>query len=143
MGSESLAPFLAQEGKSICVLCRTSNPGAGEFQDLDVGGVPLYQRVARAVVETWNKNSNVSLMVGATVPAELAEARKIAGPDMPILTAGVGAQGGDIGETVQAGVGTDGGALMINVSRGVLFADDPRAAAQKVRDEINQYRKEA
>ncbi len=138
-GSESLGAFLEREDKGIIVLCRSSNPGAGELQDLTVDGEKLYVRVAREVVDSWNKSGNCLLMVGATYPEELREIRQLAGPDMPFLVPGIGAQGGDVRATVEAG----GDNLIISASRAVIFADDPRAEAQKLRDEINKYRKEA
>src|SRR6185369_7482101 len=98
LGGEALKPFLENKDKGVIILCRTSNPGAGEFQDLRVGEVPLYQIVAKKVSEEWNKNNNCLLVVGATYPEELAEIRKITG-DMTFLVPGVGAQGGDVEKT--------------------------------------------
>jgi len=141
MGKESLAPFLDQETKGVFILCRTSNPGAGEFQDLMVsppdGGkqVPLYQYVARQVSDTWNQNGNCGLVVGATTPSELKEVRSIVG-DMPILIPGVGAQGGDLKKTVQNGRSDDNQGMVINASRGIIFADDPQNAAEVLTHEI-------
>jgi orotidine-5'-phosphate decarboxylase len=147
MGSESLGKFLERADKGIIVLCRTSNAGAAEFQDLLVNGEKLYVHVARQAAGAWNEHGNVSVVVGATYPAELAEIREIVGPDMPILVPGVGTQGGDAGEVVRAGLGGDGGGLIINASRAVIFASEgedfaqaARAEALKVRDEINKYR---
>src|SRR3989338_440422 len=101
LGQEALQPFLDRADKGIFVLCRTSNPGAGEFQDLKIhtdrviGEVPLYQYVASRVANWWNKNNNCGLVVGATYPDELRQVRRIVG-DMPILIPGIGAQGGDL-----------------------------------------------
>src|SRR3989344_5720374 len=95
LGSEALKPFLEQKNKGIFVLCRTSNPGAGELQDLMIDGVPLYEKVARLVAEKWNTNGNCGVVVGATYPEALREIRAIIG-NMPILIPGVGAQGGDV-----------------------------------------------
>lgn len=122
MGQTSLQPFLDYREKGCFILCRTSNEGAGEFQDLDVGGEPLFMRVARQVATRWNKNQNCGLVVGATAPEELARVRKVS-PDLPILVPGIGAQGGTV--KPQAG-------LVLNVSRAVIFADDPRAALRKI-----------
>jgi len=147
-GSESLEEFLKRDDKGIIVLCRSSNPGSGEFQDLVMNGDKLYVHVARRVVEKWNTRGNCMLMVGATYPEELREVRTIAGPDMPILVPGIGAQGGDVKSTVEAGLGSRQQGLMISSSRGIIFASDgedfaaaARKEAMKLRDEINQYRK--
>jgi orotidine-5'-phosphate decarboxylase len=142
MGGESLAPFLDRADKGIIVLCRTSNPGAGEFQDLRVDGKPLYRAVARAAAGPWNKHGNIALVVGATYPRELGAIRELVGPEIPILVPGVGAQGGSVADLVPAGLGARGRGIMVNASRGVIFADDPRRAAQQIRDEINKYREE-
>src|SRR5205814_641822 len=96
--------------------------GAGEFQDLLLDGEKLYMHVAREVVKSWNTRGNCLLMVGATYPGELKDVREIAGPDMPILIAGVGAQGGDLAGTMRAGLGTHDRGLIISSSRGVIFA---------------------
>ena len=146
LGSEALRPFLDQEDKGIIVLCRTSNPGAGEFQDLLIDGKPLYQHVAHRVSETWNKNGNCALVVGATYPDELREVRRIVG-DMPILIPGIGAQGGDVEKTVTAGKDSRGRGMIINSSRGIIFASKEkdfaqvaREETQKLREMINRYR---
>ena len=106
-GEEALGPFLECKNKGIIVLCRTSNPGAKEFQDLivklEVGEAPLYQVVAYNVNKSWNKNGNCCLVVGATYPGELAEVRKIA-PKMTILIPGIGKQGGMMNRLVQRGI---------------------------------------
>jgi orotidine-5'-phosphate decarboxylase len=147
MGSESLGAFLERDDKGIIVLCRTSNPGAGEFQDLLVDGEKLYLHVAKQVVDKWNTRGNVALMVGATYPQELGEVRAIAGPQMPILVAGIGAQGGDLAGTLAAGLGERSRGLIISASRSVIFAsagEDFAAAARteaiRLRDAINNYR---
>lgn len=148
-GQESLRPFLAREDKGLIILCRSSNPGAGEFQDLMTDGKPVYQHVAKEVVEKWNDKNNCLLMVGATYPEEMEMVRKIAGPDMAFLVPGIGAQGGDIGEAVKAGLGANKRGLIISSTRDIIYAssdDDFAEAARKraieVRDEINQYRGE-
>jgi orotidine-5'-phosphate decarboxylase len=142
MGGESLQPFLDRADKGIIVLCRTSNPGAGEFQDLIAEGKPLYRAVARAAAGPWNKHGNVALVVGATFPRELGAIRELVGPEMPLLVPGVGAQGGSIADLVPAGLGARGRGIMVNASRAVIFADDPGATAKDLRDEINKYREE-
>ncbi|MBI4114387.1 MAG: orotidine-5'-phosphate decarboxylase [Candidatus Niyogibacteria bacterium] len=146
LGAEALQPFLARTEKGIIVLCRTSNPGAGEFQDLSVNGEPLYRFVARRVASEWNKNKNCALVVGATYPDELREVRGLVG-DIPILIPGVGAQGGDVEKTVSAGKDSCGQGMIINSSRGIIFAskgadfaEAARHETEKLRDLINQYR---
>jgi orotidine-5'-phosphate decarboxylase len=130
----------------VILLCRTSNPGAQDLQDLDCGGKPLYQRVAETVANEWNGNGNCLLVVGATWPQQLAEVRAIVG-DMPFLVPGVGAQGGDVQQIIKNGRGKASDALIISSSRAILyastgedFAEAARAAAIKQRDEINRYR---
>ncbi len=135
LGAEALTPFLERQDKACIVLCRTSNPGAGELQDLDVGGAPLWERVATRVRDEWNANGNCLLVVGATYPAELARVRELC-PDLTFLVPGVGAQGGDAATVVSNGLAADGRGLLINSSRGVIFADDPAAEARALRDEI-------
>ena len=146
LGAEALQPFLARAEKGVIVLCRTSNPGAGEFQDLSVNGEPLYRFVARRVASEWNKNRNCALVVGATYPDELREVRGLIG-DMPILIPGIGAQGGDVEKTVSAGKDSRGYGMIINSSRGIIFAskgadfaEAARRETEKLRDFINQYR---
>ncbi len=147
LGRDALAPFLAYADKGVIVLCRTSNPGARDVQDLNSGGRKLYQIIAEKAARDWNANGNVLLVVGATYPQELAEIRAIVG-DMPILVPGVGAQGGDVAAVLASGATADGTGLVISSSRAVLyagggrdFAEAARAAALKLRDEINQQRK--
>lgn len=139
LGREALQPFLDRKDKGNIILCRTSNPGAGEFQDLLVGGKPVYQRIAEQVVAKWNTNENCALVVGATYPEEMKIVRQIA-PNMPFLIPGVGAQGGEVEATVKMGVDSNGGGAIINSARGIIFANDPRTEALKLRDEINKYR---
>ncbi len=139
LGREALTPFLAREDKGCIILCRTSNPGAGELQDLLVEGRPLWQIVAERVRDTWNARGNCMLVAGATYPDELAQIRGIVG-DMPLLVPGIGAQGGDVAATVRAGLDSQGRGMIINSSRGIIFAADPAAEARALRDSINQYR---
>jgi orotidine-5'-phosphate decarboxylase len=150
LGRDSVEPFLEHADKGVVILCRTSNPGAHEFQNLDVGGGRrLYQLVAERVATEWNRHGNCLLVVGATVPAELADVRARVG-DLPFLVPGVGAQGGDVAQAVRAGRTRDGGGLIINSSRGILyagtsdaaragtdFAAAARAATQSLRAEIH------
>ena len=121
LGSEALAPFLAQKDKGIIVLCRTSNAGSGEIQDMIVDGEPLFMRVAQLVAGTRNQNNNFALVVGATYPEELRKVRAAVG-DLPILIPGVGAQGGDLEETVRAGRDSNGRGFIISASRSIIYA---------------------
>src|SRR3989344_522078 len=137
LGKEALQPFLDCKNKGIIILCRTSNPGAGEFQDLFVDPertVRLYQYVAMRIAEEWNKNGNCALVVGATYPDELRIVREIIG-DMPILIPGIGAQGGNVEKTVSAGMDSRGWGMIINSSRGIIFASDGEDFAEAARRE--------
>lgn len=145
-GIQTLQVFLDYKDKGIILLCRTSNPGSGEFQDLLIDGEPLYLRVAKNVMEKWNTHKNCLLVVGATYPEELAKVRKIVG-DMTLLIPGLGAQGGDLGGTMQAGINSRKKGMIMSASRGIIFAGDEedfaqkaREEAKKLRDEINTYR---
>ena len=142
LGKEALAPFLERHDKVCIVLCRTSNPGAGEFQNLKSIGRPLWETVARRVSAEWNAAGNCMLVVGATCPEEMRKIRAIA-PEIPFLVPGVGAQGGDVAAVVSAGLNAQGKGLLINSSRGILFSDVPAAAARDLREEINAARKAA
>jgi orotidine-5'-phosphate decarboxylase len=136
LGREALAPFLERKDKASIILCRTSNPGAGEFQDVVSDGRPLWEIVAERVSSEWNASGNCMLVVGATYPAEMRRIREVA-PTLPFLVPGVGAQGGDVAAVVAAGLDAKSKGLLISSSRGILFADDPAAAARQLRDEIN------
>jgi len=147
MGQDSIEPFLAYAGRGIFVLCRTSNPGGDDLQMLEVGGEPLYARVARLAAARWNRGGQLGLVVGATYPAELARVRGIAG-ELPLLVPGIGAQGGDVQASVEAGQSASGTGMLINSSRAILyagsgedFAEAAAAAARSSRDEINRYRR--
>ena len=140
MGRESLQPFLDRADKTSIILCRTSNPGSGEFQDLLLDGVPLWLHVAQSVAREWNAHCNCMLVVGATYPDEMKRIREAVG-DMTFLVPGVGAQGGDVKAVVEVGQTQDGLGLIIAASRSIIFAEDPSAAARDLRDEINRYRK--
>lgn len=144
LGSDSVTPFADYADKGVFVLCRTSNLGAEDFQDVqDCDGKPLYEVVAEKS-KLWNSNKNVGLVAGATFPEELGRIRELC-PDMPILIPGVGAQGGDLARAVE--FGAKGGGCLINSSRGIIYASKRRdfaeaagAAAERLRDEINHYR---
>ncbi len=142
-GREAMQSFLDYKDKGVIVLCRMSNPGAGEFQDLETGGRKLYLQVAENVAKNWNANGNCLLVVGATNPTELAEVRKVVGDDMILLVPGIGAQGGDLEATMKAGDNSliiNSGRSIIYASSGEDFADAARTEALKLRDEINKYR---
>ncbi len=142
LGKEALKPFLDRKDKGCIIVCRTSNLGAEEFQDLNVQGEkPLYQVVAENVSKEWNYNGNCGVAVGATYPTELEIVRRIVG-EMPILIPGVGAQGGDVEKTVKAGVDKSGARAIISSSRGIIFASGGADFAQKAREEtekLNRY----
>ncbi len=135
LGKEALAPFLQRRDKGIIVLVKTSNPGSGELQDLPVGEArePLYQIVARNIARDWNTYGNCGLVVGATYPTELQRVRELVG-DMPILIPGIGAQGGDVAATVVAGRDSRGQGMIINSSRGIIYASNGPDFAQAARD---------
>jgi orotidine-5'-phosphate decarboxylase len=140
MGGDTLEPFLNYTDRGVIVLCRTSNPGAGDFQDLEVDGRPLYELVAERAARQWNGAGNCLLVVGATWPQQLARVRAIVG-DMPLLVPGVGAQGGDVEALVGAGRTAAGTGLLINSSRAILYAShgaDFAAAARAATDELRQ-----
>ncbi|KKP68275.1 MAG: Orotidine 5'-phosphate decarboxylase [Candidatus Roizmanbacteria bacterium GW2011_GWA2_35_19] len=165
-GEEAIRPFLNKKDKGIIVLCKTSNAGAGEIQDLVISNgmrdlVPtlrrdaynasldfsasprndmkLYQYIAYQVSHEWNKNKNCLLVVGAMYPNELKQVRKIVGQDMTLLIPGIGAQGGDLEATLKAGLNSRGRGLIINSSRNIVFAKNPREEAKKLRVEINKF----
>ncbi len=137
LGAEALKPFLSRKEKGSIILCRTSNSGAGEFQDLQVDGQPLYMRVAREVSEKWNDAGNCSLVVGATYPKEMQDIRAVAG-DVPFLIPGVGTQGGDLEASVRAGKDSRGQGIVISASRAIIFAssdtDFAEAAGRSAQD---------
>ncbi|MFL6588138.1 MAG: orotidine-5'-phosphate decarboxylase [Luteimonas sp.] len=150
LGRDSVQPFLDRSDKGVVILCRTSNPGAADLQDLPVAHAgatrPLYQHVAETIARDWNGHGNVSLVVGATWPEQLREVRAIVG-DMPFLVPGVGAQGGDVEAVVGNAKTADGTGLMVSSSRAILYAsngdDYAEAAAREaraLRDAINRFR---
>ena len=146
MGFDTIEPYLKHAGKGVIVLCRTSNPGGSDLQFLNVApnGEPLYLHVAKLAAQQWNSSGQISLVVGATFPEEIAKVRAIVG-DMPLLIPGIGAQGGDIDATVSAGKVTNkpGTGMIINSSRAILyassgvdFAQAARAVAMSTRDAL-------
>ena len=146
MGRDSAGPFLRRNDRGCIFLCHTSNPGARDFQERLVDGAPLYQHIARTIANDWNADGNCALVVGATFPEELKVIRGLVG-DMPLLIPGVGAQGGDVEAVVKNGKTVDGTGLMINSSRGILYASSGAGyaeaaadAARDLRDAINRSR---
>ena len=146
MGFDTIEPYLKHAGKGVIVLCRTSNPGGSDLQFLNVSpnGEPLYLHIAKLAAEKWNHSGQISLVVGATFPEEIAKVREIVG-EMPLLIPGIGAQGGDIDATVKAGsiFNKPGTGMMINSSRAILyassgndFAEAARAVAITTRDAL-------
>jgi orotidine-5'-phosphate decarboxylase len=147
LGGDALQPFLDYADRGCFVLCKTSNPGSGDLQDLQLAsGEPLYLAVARQAQRVWNGNRNVGLVVGATYPAVLAQVRA-ACPNLPILVPGVGAQGGELAASVRAPLDADNAGVLINASRSILyasggadFAQAARQEALRLRDAINAAR---
>lgn len=147
MGQAAVQSYLDRKDKGVIVLCKTSNDGSGEFQDLEVDGRKLYLRVAENVAHNWNANGNCLLVVGATYPEETAEVRQLVGDDMTFLVPGIGAQGGDVEATVKAAINAKGKGAIINSARDIIyassgqnFAEAARTRAQIVCDEINNCR---
>ena len=146
LGKDGVSPFLEYKEKCSFILCRTSNPSAGDFQDLLVSATPVYQHVARKIRE-WDGNRNCGAVVGATYPEELKTVRSILGDGIPILIPGIGKQGGDVEKTVRNGTSARGDMALINSSREIIFAstqqdfaEQARKKAEFVRAEINKYR---
>jgi orotidine-5'-phosphate decarboxylase len=144
LGRDAIEPFLQREDAGVFVLCRTSNPGGADLQDLELAsGEPLYERVA-ALADLWNKNDNVGLVVGATTPDELERVRELV-PHLPFLVPGVGAQGGDAEAAVEFGLAD--GVGLVNSTRSIIFAGEGKGfdraageAAKRLKRELNRYR---
>jgi len=146
MGRDSLEPFLSRTDAGVFVLCRTSNAGGADIQNLELAsGEPVYEHVAELAAD-WNDRDNVGLVVGATAPDELEEIRETV-PDLPFLVPGVGAQGGDAEAAVEFGL-SDGVGL-VNSSRGIIFAGEGQGAdfadasgqaAKRLKQRLNRYR---
>jgi len=147
LGFDSIEPYLRYEGKGAILLCRTSNPGGDDLQDLRLeSGERVYERIARLAATTWNSGGQIGLVVGATYPAEIARVREIA-PTLPLLIPGIGVQGGDPASTVRSGWrGTaerTTGPIIVSSSRAVLYAgtgadyaEAARSAAEAARAEL-------
>ena len=146
-GMDTIEPWLTMPEKGAFIWCRGSNHGAADIQDLAVSGVgnleqPLYLCLARRSQQRAGQG-NLGLVVGATAPQQLADVRSIC-PDLPFLIPGIGAQGGDLDDSVRCGVGADGRLAVINASRSVIYASSgadyaaaARQAASLLRNEIN------
>ena len=144
LGEEALAPFLSRPDRGVILLCKTSNPGSGELQDLlvhgDGGDTPLYLAIAeRAAAWAERSAATVGLVVGATYPAQLAEVRRRC-PTLPILLPGIGAQGGDLDASLVAGLDAGGAGLIVSASRSILYAGDGPDFADRARDTTLQLR---
>jgi orotidine-5'-phosphate decarboxylase len=145
LGGDGIRPFVNRAAFGAVVLCRTSNTSAGELQDVDVNGEPLYLSVARRAAAEWNPHDNLMLVVGATYPEELRDIRA-AVPAVPFLVPGIGEQGGDLEGVLAGGLTRDGTGLLISSSRGIIFAGGGeaaaiRAAAETLNRQINALRK--
>ena len=146
LGGSALEPFLRRRNKGVFVLCRTSNPGAVEFQQQQLlwqEGSELFEFVARQIKDEWNENKNCGLVVGATNPIDLREVRDIVGDDIPLLLPGVGKQGADLEKAVKAGRNKKNKGIIVNASRSIIFASNSkdfaffaRVEAKKLSDEI-------
>lgn len=136
LGRDSIEPFLNDPEKGAFLLCKTSNPGGADLQDLEIAGTgePLYLAVARQAL-AWNGRNNIGLVVGATQLEPMARIRRAA-PGLWFLAPGIGAQGGDLRAALQAGLRPDGLGLLLPVSRAISRAPDPGQAAAELRDRI-------
>ena len=146
LGKDSIDPFLNYPEKGVFLLCKTSNAGSGDLQDVSVAGadghppLPLYEHVAH-LAQTWNTKNNIGLVVGATHLDAMKRVR-VAAPDLWFLAPGVGTQGGDLESALRAGLRQDGHGMLINVSRGISRSNDPRKAAAEIRDQILNIKRE-
>ncbi len=145
LGREAIQPFLDRKDKVSIILCRTSNPGSPELQDLLVDGQPLWSVVAKKVAANWNGNQNCMLVVGATYPEEMSLVRQLV-PEMTFLVPGIGAQGGDLQATVAAGLDAQKKGVVINSARAIIFASQKEdfaemagREAKKLRDQIQTF----
>jgi uridine monophosphate synthetase len=151
LGKDSIDPFIKNSEKGVFLLCKTSNKGSGDLQDMTVDGgrwtvdgearfMPLYEHVAR-LAQSWNAQNNIGLVVGATHPEAMAKVRAAA-PDLWFLAPGVGAQGGELEAALRAGLRKDGKGILLPVSRGISRAEKPGRAAAEFRDEILRIKRE-
>ena len=148
MGGDTIEPYFAYPEKGLFLLCRTSNPGGADIEELVTkDGLMVFEHVAKAAQGPWNKTGELGLVAGATQPEEIRRIR-VQAPTLPLLMPGIGAQGGDVNAAVAAGLAADGWGMVINSSRAVLYAgndehftDAAAAAAQKTRDAIREAKK--
>lgn len=141
LGKDSIDPFIQNSEKGVFLLCKTSNPGAEDLQELILeSGDPLHIHVAK-LAQSWNTKNNIGLVVGATYPETLARVRE-AVPNMWFLAPGVGAQGGELEAALKAGLRKDGNGVLINVSRSIARAEKPGVAAAEMRDEILELKRQ-
>ncbi len=138
MGWDSVEPFVRYVDRGVFVVTLTSNPGAQDFQCLDGDGHRLYEHVAEQAA-SWNERANVGLVVGATYPDEICCVRAVA-PNEWLLMPGIGSQGGDLEAALQNGLRADGSGVIVNASRSIMYADDPREAAMTLRAQIEAAR---
>jgi uridine monophosphate synthetase len=135
LGKDSVDPFIQNSEKGVFLLCKTSNKGGGDLQDVTLStGDPLYIHVAK-LAQTWNVKNNIGLVVGATHPQVMSEIRK-ATPNLWFLAPGVGAQGGELESALRAGLRKDGKGILLPISRGISRAENPAKAAAELRDQI-------
>lgn len=143
MWGDTIEPYLSYEGKWVIVLCKTSNLGSGDFENLELqNGRKLYEEVAKRALEDWSKKWEILLVVWGTYPDEIARVRHIVWEDMVFLIPGIWAQWGDIEATVKAAKNSQWAGMIINSARAVLYPKigTSREEAMRTRDIINQYR---
>lgn len=139
LGKDSIEPFIQNSEKGVFLLCKTSNPGSGDLQDIVLSdGELLYEHVAK-LAQTWNTKNNLGLVVGAT-HVEATKRVRAAAPDLWFLAPGVGAQGGELESALKAGLRRDGKGMLIPISRGISRAANPARAAAEIRDQILNIR---
>jgi len=139
LGKDSIDPFLNYPEKGVFLLCKTSNSGSGDLQDITLAdGDLLYEHVAK-LAQTWNTKNNIGLVVGAT-HVEATKRVRAAAPDLWFLAPGVGAQGGELEAALKAGLRKDGKGMLIPISRGISRAEKPGLAAAEIRDQILSIR---
>ncbi len=146
LGKDSIDPFLNYPEKGVFLLCKTSNAGSGDLQDLSVvradgrPPLPLYEHVAK-LAQQWNTQNNIGIVVGANHVNAMKRVRAAA-PDLWFLAPGVGAQGGELEAALNAGLRKDGKGMLIPISRGISRAENPKLAAAEIRDQILRIKRE-
>jgi uridine monophosphate synthetase len=141
LGKDSIEPFIQNQEKGIFLLCKTSNPGSGDLQDLILeSGDLLHVHVAK-LAQKWNTKNNIGLVVGATHVDAMKRIR-LASPDLWFLVLGVGAQGADLESALKVGLRKDGKGILVSVSRSIARTEKPGLAAAELRDQILQIRHE-